>query len=242
MMPVNNASRRMTRLLVLTALLSAMPLSSQSVADNEHKQLRSARDRQDLAALHSAATQAEAASRSDGRPAALYSAALARSFEAEVALELGKKAEAAAAAEAGIETGQRLVELQPKVAEYHRILGTLCGQVIPANLWSAFKYGRCAREEIETALTLDPNSAWARIGRGVGNYYLPESFGGGVDKAIDDFRRASSLQPKLADAWLWLGIALRKKGDLSAAKTALETGRKLAPERIWIERQLEKVR
>lgn len=243
-MPAENTRRGISLLLFLSplVLLLAIPLDAQSAADAEYRNLRGARDRQDLAALHAAAGQAETAIRGFATAKTLYSAALARSFEAEVALELGKKPEAAAAAEAGIETARRLVELGPQVAEHHRILGTLCGQVIPANLMSALKYGRCAREEIETALRLDPNSAWARIGQGVGNYYLPESFGGGVGKAIEDFRRASVLQPNLADAWLWLGIAQRKKGDLNAARSALEKARKLAPERLWIERQLEKVR
>lgn len=222
-------------LLVLSAALGA-----QSADDPAYQLWRSARDRQDLALLHAAAEKAGADAGGNASAKTLYSSALARSFEAEVALELGKKAEAASAAEAGIAVARRLVEASPKVAEHHRILGTLCGQIIPANLMSAFKYGRCAREEIDTALSLDPKSAWAYLGRGVGNYYLPESFGGGIDKAIQDFRHASSLKPNLADAWLWLGISLRKKGDAGSAKKALQRAKDLAPERIWIRKQFEK--
>lgn len=224
--------------LALLALTSA--LAAQSPADPVYQSWRNARDRQDLTFLQAASKKAESAAAGNASSNLLYSAALARSFEAEIALELGKKTEAASAAEAGIAVARRLVSSGPKVAEHHRILGTLCGQIIPANLLSAFSYGRCAREEIDTALQLDPKSAWAYLGRGVGNYYLPETFGGGVDRAIEDFRQASTLQPKLPDAWLWLGIALRKKGSVAAAKRALQVAKELAPERIWVRRQFDK--
>ena len=180
--------------LALFALTSA--LAAQSPADPVYQPWRNARDRQDLAFLQATAKKAESAAAGNATSNLLYSAALARSFEAEIALELGKKAEAASAAEAGIAVARRLVGASPQVAEHHRILGTLCGQIIPANLLSAFTYGRCAREEIDTALRLDSRSAWAYLGRGVGNYSAG-NLRGGVDKAIEDFRQASRLQPKL---------------------------------------------
>ncbi|MDZ7637911.1 MAG: tetratricopeptide repeat protein [Bryobacterales bacterium] len=225
--------------LVFASFALALALGAQSVGDPAYQLWRQARDRQDLPSLHGVAAKAEAGA-SDASPKSLYAAALARSFEAEIALELGKKGEAAAAAEAGIALARRLVAASPAVAEHRRLLGTLCGQVIPANLMSALQYGRCAREEIDAALRLDPKSAWGYLGRGVGNYYLPEAFGGGIDKAIRDFRQANSLDPNLADSWLWLGIALRKNGDHSGARAALSKARSLAPSRIWIQRQLEK--
>lgn len=228
--------------IALLLLMFCAAIDAQSVEDPAYQPWRSARDRQDLAFLHAASTKAEAAARGNSSPRLLYSAALARSFEAEIALELGKKAEAAGAAESGIAVARRLVEASPKVAEHHRILGTLCGQIIPANLMSAFKYGKCAREEIESALSLDPKSAWAYLGRGVGNYYLPEAFGGGIDIAIRDFRQASALKPTLADSWLWLGIALRKKGDSISAKKAMQKAMELAPERVWTRKQFDKTR
>jgi len=90
------------------------------------------------------------------------------------------------------------VDLQPQVAEHHRILGTLCGQVVPAQVLLAFRYGHCARASIDRAIALDPRSALAYLSRGVGNYYLPSAFGGGVDLAIRDFRKAlEAAMPKL---------------------------------------------
>lgn len=228
------------RVLLLIGMATAAVAGQSAVSAEAADSLHAARNRQDLAALQEAAARAEAQLRTNASPGALYAAALARSFEAEVALELGKKPEAAAAAESGIQAARTLVAKNPAVAEHHRLLGTLCGQMIPANLLMALQYGRCAKEEIDEALKLDPRSALAHISRGVGNYYLPASFGGGVEKAIVDFRHATTLKPDLADAWLWLGIGLRKKGDAASAKSALRRAASLAPDRRWIAQQLAK--
>ena len=228
---------------VVCALLlsSACLATAQSVYAPGHKNVLAARDSQDLGALKREAEKAEHQAELEPVPTALFTAALSRSLEAEVALELGKKPDAATAAEAGIRLARLLVEQQPDVAENHRLLGTLCGQIIPANLVSAFQYARCAREEVETSLRLDPKSPWAHLSRGVGNYYLPEAFGGGVSKAIEDFRRATTLRADFPDAWLWLGIALRKNGDNTGARAALAKARELAPARVWIQAQLAKL-
>src|SRR5690349_10087682 len=95
--------------------------------------LETARDAQDRAALEKAVADASAeAGKKPGDAAAQYKLALAQSYLAEVALELRDKGAAARAAEAGIKAAQKAVELKGSVAENHRILGTLCGQIIPA--------------------------------------------------------------------------------------------------------------
>ena len=120
------------------------------------------------------------------------------------------------------------------------MLGTLCGQAIPANVLLALRYGRCASESIEKALELDPKSAQAYVSRGVGNYYLPPAFGGGLELAEQDFRKAILLDPKLAEAHLWLGIALRKAGNPAEARAAIARSLALNRNRVWARQQLEK--
>lgn len=204
-------------------------------------ELEVARDKQDRAALaKSAAALSEEASRKEKDPAAHYQAALAHSYLSEVALELRDKGAARDAAQAGMKSAQAAIQLDPAKAEYHRVLGTLCGQIIPAAPLAGMQHGKCAKQEIEKALQLDPRSATAWIASGVGKFYLPPMFGGGVDLALQDFQKAAALEPKLPEAWLWIGMAHRKANRNAEAREALQKALTLNPQRIWIKQQLEK--
>ena len=135
---------------------------------------------------------------------------------------------------------EKAVTLQPNVAEYHRLWGTLCAQVIPANVLLGLKYGRCAQDEVNKALQLDPKASANYLSHGVGNYYLPASFGGGVDAAIKDFQKAIELDPRSSDAHLWLGIALRKANRNAEGRKELQKALDLEPARVWAKQQLAK--
>jgi Flp pilus assembly protein TadD len=69
---------------------------------------------------------------------------------------------------------------------------------------------------------------------------LPSSFGGGPDNAIKDFRQALALDPKSAEAWLWIGIAERKLHKNAEAREALTKSLQLDPGRIWTKSMLDK--
>jgi Tfp pilus assembly protein PilF len=156
-------------------------------------------------------------------------------------MELRDKSGSERAAEQGVKDAEKAVSLNQGNAEYHRILGTLCGQVIPANpILGALSYGRRAKQELDKAIELDPKSSRAFVAHGVGNYYLPASFGGGPDNAIKDFRRAIELDPKNAEAYLWLGLALRKNHQDAQAREAFEKSLQIDPDRVWTKQQLEK--
>ena len=205
------------------------------------RELEQARDRQDRSALERMTSSYNAAAAKQANdPQAQYMLALAQSYLAEVATELRDRSGGRVAAETGIKAAEKAVSLKPTVAEHHRILGTLCGQVIPANVLAGLKYGRCALDSINKAIELDPKSAIAHVSRGVGNYYLPAAFGGGPDVALKDFQRAIQLDPKLAEAQLWLGITLRKLNRNTEARAAFTKSLQLNPDRIWTKQQLEK--
>jgi len=203
--------------------------------------LKKARDAQDRAALDRIAAEMEAAAQARQQDAAAqYRAALAELVRAEVMMEQRDRNAARAAAEAGIRAAERAVTLQQARGEYHRVLGALCAQVIPANPLLGLRYGKCAMEEVSRAVELEPKSADAWLSRGVGNYYLPESFGGGAEPALKDIEKALQLDPTHADAWLWKGIVLRKLNRNAEARQAIERSLKLNPARVWARQQLEK--
>jgi tetratricopeptide (TPR) repeat protein len=225
---------------MLTGVFTAAFFFFQSPLFNS-VELEKARDAQDRGALERMASQfSSATAKQPDDAAAFYRLALAQSYLAEIAMETGDKNQARSAAETGIKAAERAVTLKPESAEYHRIWGTLCGQAIPANVLAGLKYGRCAQDEVNKAIQMDPKTAINYVSRGAGNYYLPAAMGGGVDVAIKDFQKAIELDPRLAEAHLWLGIALRKANRDPEARKELEKAVSLAPERVWAKQQLEK--
>ncbi len=200
------------------------------------------RDHQDRQALESRASALQAAAeKHPGDADGWYRAALAWSYAAEVAMEAGDKKTSGRFAEAGVAMADKAIDINGKNAEYYRILGTLAGQIIPANpLQGILIYGKRAKEALDKAVAMDPKSSRAQLAHGVGYYYLPENFGGGPANAIKDFERAIALDPKSAEAYLWMGIALRKEHQEVKAHEALVKSLALDPERAWTKQQLAK--
>jgi tetratricopeptide (TPR) repeat protein len=198
-------------------------------------------NRQDRAALEALSRgAADEAKKLERDAPAQHRAALAYSYMAQAAMELGDKRGSADAAEEGMPFAETAAKLEPDNAEYRRVLGTLCGQVIPGNVMRGLRYGGCALREVEKAVSLDPESSAALVSRGVGNYYMPPAFGGGVEKAIADFERAAKLNPKDSEARLWLGVALREAGRNNESRAAIQESLRLNPARLWARQQLEK--
>ncbi|MDQ2711778.1 MAG: tetratricopeptide repeat protein [Acidobacteriota bacterium] len=225
-------------------LAAALALSSFSLLHGAapDPQLVKARDQQNLQALDGIIARSKKAADADAKAAdAQYKLALAYSYAAEVATEQRDKRKAEGYATAGLDAANRAVAANGSNAEYHRLLGALCGQVIPANpLLGSLKYGSCARDEINKAIALNGNLAIAYVSRGIGNYYLPAQMGGGVDIALKDIDKAIALDPKLADAYLWRGVILHKANRNAEARQAFSEALKLDPNRVWAKQQLDK--
>jgi len=200
------------------------------------------RDRQDRAGLERSASVLQTdAEKSPGDANRWYEAAIGYSYLAEVLYELRDKPGSERAAEAGVKDADKAISLNAKNADYYRVLGTLCGQVIPANpIMGALAYGKRAREALDKAIDLDPASAKAHVAHGVGFYYLPASFGGGPENAIKDYKRALAIDPKSAEAWLWMGIAYSRQHQYADARAAFTKSLQLDPDRIWTKQQLDK--
>jgi tetratricopeptide (TPR) repeat protein len=205
-------------------------------------ELLRARDAQDQPALQRIASQATARAENEAGDASVqYRAALAESTLAEVAMEIRDKNLSRTAAETGLRAAERAAMLKPDVAEYHRVYGTLCGQAAAAvGGLGALKYGKCALDEVNKALQLDAKAAMNYLSKGIGNYYLPAALGGGVELSLKDFEKAADLDRKLADAHLWLGVALRKLNRNAEARKEFQKAVELDPARIWAKQQLEK--
>jgi tetratricopeptide (TPR) repeat protein len=202
--------------------------------------LEVARDKQDRPVLTDLAAQAgAAAAKSPNDPEAQYRAALANSYLAEVALELRDRKAGRQFAEQGIRFAEKTVALKPENAEYHRLLGTLYGQAV-TDIMSGLTYGPKAKDAINKAVEKAPKSSMMYVARGVGNYYVPAQLGGGAKLSIPDFQKAIELDPRNAEAYLWLGLSLRKENRDAEARQAFVKSLELNPNRVWAKQQLEK--
>jgi len=202
-------------------------------------ELETARDRQDRPALQKIAGEySAAAAKSPNDAGAQYQLALVSSYLAEVAQELHDKTQAREAAEQGVKAAEKAVALRPS-AENYRLLGMLYGQAV-TDVLSGLSYGPRAKSAIAKAVEMAPASASVYLARGVGNYYVPSQLGGGAQLAIADFRKAIALDAKDAEAYLWLGIALRKENQNVEARQALAKSLELDPNRVWAKQELDK--
>ena len=202
--------------------------------------LEVARDAQDRPALERLVNEAAgAAARSPKDSSAQFRLALASSYLGEVEIEMHDKKAAQQAAIRGIQAAEKAIVLKPDEAENYRILATLCGQAI-TDMLSGLNYGPRAKEAINKAIALAPKSSSVWVARGVGNYYLPAQLGGGVAEAVADFHKAIDLDSRNAEAWTWLGIALRKQNQDADARKAFGKALALDPNRVWVRQQLEK--
>jgi tetratricopeptide (TPR) repeat protein len=202
--------------------------------------LEVARDKQDRAALTELAAQASAAAaKAPNDPEAQYRAALANCYLAEVAIELRDRKAGRQIAEQGIRLAEKTVALKPANAEYYRLLGTLYGQAV-TDIMSGLTYGPKAKDAINKAVEKAPKSSMMYVARGVGNYYVPAQLGGGAKLSIPDFQKAIELDPGNAEAYLWLGLSLRKENRDAEARQAFAKSLELNPNRVWAKQQLEK--
>ncbi|HLK67673.1 MAG TPA: tetratricopeptide repeat protein [Bryobacteraceae bacterium] len=202
--------------------------------------LENARDMQDRGALDRMINDAaDAAAKAPNDAEAQYRVALASSYLAEVEIEQHEKKPARAVAERGIKAAEKAVQLKPDVAEYYRVLATLYGQAI-TDIMSGLSYGPKAKDAVNKAVEKAPNSSAVYVARGVGNYYLPAQLGGGPAGAIPDFQKAIQLDPKNAEAYLWLGVSLRQSKQDTEARQAFQKSLALNPNRVWVKQQLDK--
>jgi tetratricopeptide (TPR) repeat protein len=137
---------------------------------------------------------------------------------------------------------QQSLKLNEKSADAHSLLADLYGRKIGfgVGMLAGPKYGPKVKSENQRAQELDPNSA--RVFASLGRQYLmaPHMFGGDLDKAVESLRKSTQLDPDFDETYVWLAIALRKKGDTAGAEQALQEALKLNPRSAFAKSTAEK--
>ena len=109
------------------------------------------------------------------------------------------------------------------------MLGTLYGQAVTDIMTAIVSYGKKASDAMNKALEIDAQlRPRLDVARGIGNYYMA-ALGGDQDAAIADMKKAIEIDPKTADAYLWLGVSLRKAHRNAEARQAFQKSLELEP-------------
>ena len=97
-------------------------------------------------------------------------------------------------------------------ADAHALLADLYGRKIGySGMLTGMRYGPKAEAETRRALQLDANNPRIYVVLGRRQLYSPKIFGGDVDKAIESFRKSTTLDPYYDEGFVWLAIALGRK-------------------------------
>jgi tetratricopeptide (TPR) repeat protein len=173
-------------------------------------------------------------------PDAVYFYQLARvdEYRSEAYSQRGDKKNAEHALDSAIGTVQQSIKLNDNSADAHSLLADLYGRKIGMGvaMFTGPKFGPKVKAENERALALDAKNprVYASLGR---QYFMaPKMFGGDNDKAIESFRKSTELDPQFDETYVWLAMALRKKGDNAGADQALQTALKLNPQSAFAQK------
>jgi len=134
-------------------------------------------------------------------------------------------------------------------AEVWLLLGGVLGERIGIQPFRGMTYGPRASEALAKASELEPNNPRVLLQQGLSHLFTPRMFGGSLEKAEAELRRARALfaqQPRdtpwpnwgRADAMAWLGQLLVQKGDLAEAKAVYEQALQVEPRCGWIRYEL----
>jgi tetratricopeptide (TPR) repeat protein len=139
--------------------------------------------------------------------------------------------------DAAIEDAKHTVEIDDKSSDAHALLADLYGRKIGfGGMFAGVRYGPKANAETQRAFELEPNNprAYAVVGRKY--LFAPKMFGGDLGKAIESFRKATTIDPRYDEAFVWLAVAYRKSGNGQQSQIALSQALRLNGQSVFAKR------
>jgi len=217
---------------LLCAAVLAQPQSSDSALDEALHLLEEGRTTladQPLSSAHDALLQL--CQQHPDNAGYFYELGRVNRYRVEGYVARNDKKNAERALDEAIGNLQQSLKLNEKSADAHSLLADLYGRKIGLGMamFAGPRYGPKVEAENRRAFELDSNNAHAFASRGRQYLEAPKMFGGDLDKAIADFRKSTELDSKSDETFVWLAIALRKKGDNAGADRALQEALRLNP-------------
>lgn len=141
-----------------------------------------------------------------------------------------------------------ILKADPTHAEAHALRGTSIGDRIEG-AFGGIVMGRRASASLDRAAELAPENPRVALQRGIGFFFTPKAFGGGMVRAEAELRRARQLfdNGDAAEVWpywgrvdalAWLGQVLAETGRPEEARAVYKEALALAPGHAWIQGEL----
>jgi tetratricopeptide (TPR) repeat protein len=147
------------------------------------------------------------------------------------------------------EASKALEESAAKLAwpETYALQSSVLGQMIglsPGPI-TAMRLGPKSDQAMDRAVALGPTNPRVWLLRGIGSMFKPGFFGGGLDKAEKDIKKAIALFPNdkpapsapgwgHAEAWAWLGQVYAKQDRVDDARAAYRKALEIEPGFGWV--------
>jgi tetratricopeptide (TPR) repeat protein len=148
----------------------------------------------------------------------------------------GPDAERRTDLEEGIDAGRRTVAAQPNRPEGHFWIAANMGALAESfGLRQGLKYRKAIREELETALRLDPAFLDGSVDRALGRWYfkVPGLLGGDKRRSEEHLRKSLGYDPNSTISHLFLGELLQDEGRRAEARAEFQTVLDVPLSRDW---------
>ncbi len=155
--------------------------------------------------------------------------------------------------EEAIENIRKSIRLRNDFSDSHALLGAIYGLKIPLSPFQAHFLGPKSFDELDKGIELSPYNPRAYLLRGIGYLNTPSIFGGGLSRAINDLEKSiklfeeekneDSIFPSwgICEAYTWLGICYKRKGENEKARGIFLKGLEKCPEYEWLKINLKKI-
>lgn len=156
---------------------------------------------------------------------------------------------AEALSQAALSALDQAVKLDSNLAEAYALQASLLGQRISRSPHLAMSLSAKASAARARARAVDPANPRVDLVEGMGAFFTPVEYGGGLEEAERLLRNSLALFAKEArdkawpnwgrfDAHLWLGQTLAGRGDAKGARSEYTQALAEGPESVWIRQVL----
>ena len=141
-----------------------------------------------------------------------------------------------------------LMAINPEEPDLYAFRGAFFGYKIGLSPLKAPFLGPKSMENIDRSIELGPDRPQGWIERGNALFYMPRSFGGSKEKALEAYKKAIRLMEKepesLRHNWIYLNVLMilgqsyEKTGNLEEAKSTYEKALAIEPGFIYLRDEL----